>query len=314
MPGQTSGVERTGTRRAVVIGAGGFIGTELSTVLNETGTDTACFTRKTRFMPPDGLAYCLLTADVVFYLATSINPLLGEQHPEWVQEDHSLFAELLRRLSRVGKPPTVVLTSSGGTVYDPNIRPPFSEFSPPRATTAYGAAKLALEKELFAYSETIPGIILRLSNVYGPGQPATAGQGVLAHWLRSAREGSSLQIIGDPASTRDYVYIDDVVDCMHRILWADRTKLLEAWGNPLVLNVGSGEPTSIAQLAETVRMVAHRPLVFEQQPSRRFDRAHVWLDVRRARTAIGWQADTPLMDGVRTTWRAASPFAAGRSS
>ncbi|MFI1768594.1 NAD-dependent epimerase/dehydratase family protein [Streptomyces sp. NPDC020800] len=311
MPGLASRGERITIRRAVVIGAGGFIGRELSAVLHQTGIDTACFTRKAAFMPPVGLAHCLLTADVVFYLASSINPLLGEQHPERARADHRLFAELLRRLSQMQDPPTVMLTSSGGTVYDPDVRPPFSEVSPTRATASYGAAKLALEEELSAYSGTIPGIILRLSNVYGPGQRATAGQGVLAHWLRALHEGTPLRIIGDPASTRDYVYIDDVVDCMHRLVHADRSGLLATWGDPLVLNVGSGRPTSLAELADVVRTVVDRPLAFEHLPSRGLDRAHVWLDVRRARTAIGWQTRTSLTDGVRKAWRAAVPAAGG---
>ncbi|MYT32509.1 MULTISPECIES: NAD-dependent epimerase/dehydratase family protein [unclassified Streptomyces] len=314
MPGHASRAERITIRRAVVIGAGGFIGRKLSAVLNQSGIDTACFTRKAGFISPVGLAYCLLTADVVFYLASSINPLLGEQHPERAQADHRLFAELLRRLAQMPDPPAVMLTSSGGTVYDPDVRPPFSEVSSTRATSSYGAAKLALEEELSAYSDTIPGIILRLSNVYGPGQRATAGQGVLAHWLRSLQEGRPLRIIGDSACTRDYVYIDDVVDCMHRLLHADRSELLAAWGNPLVLNVGSGRSTSLAELADVVRTVVDRPLTFEHLPSRGLDRAHVRLDVRRARDAIGWQARTSLTDGVRAAWRAAVPAPAGHSS
>ncbi|MGW3054059.1 MULTISPECIES: NAD-dependent epimerase/dehydratase family protein [Kitasatospora] len=306
MPAQAFHAAQTGLRRAVVIGAGGFIGTGLSALLTRERIDTACFTRKARFMPPDGLAYAVLTADVVFYLASSINPTLGEQHPEWAHADHALFAELLRRLARMDRPPVVVLTSSGGTVYDPDDAPPFSELSPTRATTGYSAAKLALEQELFDRSDTIPGVILRLSNVYGPGQQGAAGQGVLAYWMRAAEEGRPLQIIGDPGSTRDYVYIDDVVECMHRISLVDRKELFATWGNPLVLNVGSGRPTSLAELADVVRTVTVREMVFDQVPSRQLDRAHVWLDVERIRSAIGWRAETSLADGIRAMWLARS--------
>lgn len=312
MPEHVSSTTRTRVCRAVVIGAAGFIGTSLSALLTGMRVDTACFTRKARFMLGGELAYCLLTADFVFYLASSINPALGEEHPEWAQADHALFAELLRGLARMKQPPTVLLTSSGGTVYDPGFDPPYSELSPTRATGGYGTAKLALEQELLSHSGAVPGVILRLSNVYGPGQRAAAGQGVLAHWLLAAREGRPLRIIGDPGASRDYVYIDDVIDCMRRVLVADGRELFTRWGNPLVLNVGSGVPTSLACLAETVRDVVRRELVFEQVPSRRLDRAHVWLDPERARHAVGWQAEMPLADGIRAMWDCSARERPGR--
>src|SRR5690348_3504344 len=124
-------IDRTGReiRRAVVIGAGGFIGSRLSSALTDCHVDTACFTRACRFLYQDELSYPLWTTPVVYYLASSINPALGEQHPEWATADHQLFATLLRGLSRVKSPPTVVLTSSGGTVYDADVPPPYSERS-----------------------------------------------------------------------------------------------------------------------------------------------------------------------------------------
>lgn len=122
--------------------------------------------------------------------------------------------------------------------------------------------------------------------------------------MSAAAEGRPLRIIGDPGTIRDYVYVEDVVDCMHRLLLADRRELLARWGNPLVLNIGSGKPTSLAQLSDVVRVVLDRDLTFEQLPSRQVDRARVWLNVDRARSALDWQPRTPLLDGVTAMWHA----------
>lgn len=301
MPATATKVTKSGVRRAVIIGAGGFIGHNLSALLTGLQIDTACFTRETRFLQRDGLNYFLHTADFIFYLATSITPALAEQHPEWAQADYALFAELVSRLTRTGRSPTVVLASSG-TVYDPDVSPPYSELSPTRPTGAYGAAKLALEQELVRHSAAVPSVILRITTVYGPGQRATSGQGVLAHWRKAAHEGRPLRIIGDPASTRDYIYIDDVIDCMYRIFLAEGQQLFSEWGNPLVLNVGSGVPTSLAVLADTVRGVVDPGLAFEYGPARPFDRVHVWVDIERARRALDWQPRTLMSEGIRAMW------------
>mgnify|MGYP001191869166 CR=1 FL=1 len=301
MPVTAVKAAKAGVRRAVVIGASGFIGYNLSTLLTGLRIDTACFTRETRFLQRDGLDCLLRTADFIFYLASSINPTLAEQHPEWAQADHALFAELVSRLARTGRPPTVVLASSG-TVYDPDVSPPYSELSPTRATEGYGAAKLALEQELVRHSAAVPGVILRISTVYGPGQRAASGQGVLAHWRKAAREGRPLRVIGNPGSTRDYIYIDDVIDCMYRIFLAEGQELFSEWGNPLVLNVASGVPTSLAALADTVREVVDPGLAFEYVPARPFDRVHIWADIERARHALGWQPRMRIPEGIRAMW------------
>ncbi|RSM44866.1 UDP-glucose 4-epimerase [Amycolatopsis balhimycina DSM 5908] len=289
--------------RAAVIGAGGFIGTRLSVALTNEHVDTACFTRVTRALDDsDELSYVLHRVPVIYYLASSINPTLGEQYPERAREDHRTFAKLLARLACRDEPPTVVLTSSGGTVYEQDVLPPYDERSPVRAVGRYGAAKLALEEELHAYSGRIAGVILRLSNAYGPGQRPGKGQGVLGYWLRAALDGRPLQVISDPGSTRDYVYIDDVVDCMWRIDNMVRDGLLGE-REPLVLNVGSGVGTSLTELVGIVRTVLGRDIPVQYTTGRELDRRHVWLDVGQAYQTLGWRPTTSLVDGVAAMWR-----------
>ena len=211
-------------------------------------------------------------------------------------------------LSAVGgaeKPPRVVLVSSGGTVYDPTEPPPYHEQSPVRPTTAYGKAKLALERTVERELPAEARTVVRVANAYGPGQQVGDGQGVIAHWLHAAAEGRPMVLIGDAATARDFVFVDDVADALVRVHLADRP--------PSVVNVGSGTPTSLGDLHDLVAAVVGRPAEsVVATPARRFDQSRTWLDVRIAEEALGWRPATPLAAGVEATWRALRiPSAAG---
>jgi UDP-glucose 4-epimerase len=284
----------------VIVGADGFIGQHLATALNAGSVPTTRYTRRDPLPCRDDQPAGTHGAATVFYLASSVTPALAEEHPEWVTADHLRFAAVLADLTRRPNPPTVVLTSSGGTVYDPDLPPPYREDSPTRATSRYGAAKLALEQQLIRYAATAPAVIVRLSNVYGAGQRLGKSQGVLAHWLHAAADGYPLHMIGDPNAVRDYVFVSDVVDCLCRIAARPHAS---GPAEPLILNVGSGEGTSLATLLATVESVVGRELVVERRPHRAVDRMETWLDVRRAAQVLGWRPRTSLADGIAAMWR-----------
>jgi UDP-glucose 4-epimerase len=289
-------------RRAAVVGADGFIGRRLAAALHTSGVPTTGYTRQRELFWRDAATAGADRPDVVFYLASSITPALAARHHDRILADHRRFAALLADLTRSPQPPTVVLASSGGTVYAPDLTPPYREDAPTRATSPYGAAKLALERLLLDRADAVPAVVLRLSNVYGPGQRTGKSQGVLAYWLRAAAAGQPLPLIGDPDAVRDYVYVDDVVDCMCRV--AVRTP---ARADPLVLNVGSGRGTSLRALLSTVERVVGRELRVDRMPARAVDRFAVWLDVERAARVLDWRPRTALIDGVAAMWRAAGP-------
>ncbi|MFI9388400.1 NAD-dependent epimerase/dehydratase family protein [Kutzneria sp. NPDC052558] len=290
-------------QRVAVVGAAGFVGRRLAAALLRAEVNTACLTRRSRFMLDNDVAHPLHRADIVFYLASSINPALGERHPEWAAADHELFSTLLERLSGLDSPPTVVLTSSGGTVYSPSCPAPYAETDPLRPNGSYGAAKLALEHELLNHADRLPAVVLRLSNVYGPGQAVGSGQGVLAYWLAAAARREPLTLIGNPDNTRDYVYVDDVVEALC-LVRSPVGRAAVAPGSPLVLNIGSGVSTSLSELAQVVQDVADVRLPVRLLPGRPFDRDHVWLDVRQAERTLGWRPRTSLLDGVAAAWQA----------
>jgi len=179
-----------------VIGAGGFLGSALTIVLGRARAQVAEYTRSVPFLPPGGeLHRGVAQARTVFWLASSINPAVAEARPDQVHADRKAFEGLIASVGFLTNPPRLILVSSGGTVYDPTQPPPYSEGAPVRPGCAYGRAKLELET-LLAGAGLPPGraVTLRVANAYGPGQPAARGQGVLAHWLRSAATGEPLVV------------------------------------------------------------------------------------------------------------------------
>jgi UDP-glucose 4-epimerase len=277
-----------------VIGAAGFLGTALVRAAMREGIACSTYTRAVPFLDEAGRpAAGLVAARTVYWMASSINPALAEAEPHRVTGDREAFEALLRALTPSPQPPRVVLLSSGGTVYDPSVPPPYRESSPTSPVGAYGRAKLDLERRL---AEANLGVAIRVANAYGPGQPARGGQGVIGYWLRAVAAGDEITIIGDPGTTRDYVYVDDVASALLAV---------NATAGPLppVLNVGSGHPVSLETLAELVRQTTGSSTPIRRQPARGFDVPHTWLDITLAGTALGWKPRVELRDGLAEAWR-----------
>jgi UDP-glucose 4-epimerase len=284
---------------ATVIGASGFLGSALTAELERSGEPVAEYTRSVPFLSQDGvLDRGIAEARTVFWLASSINPAVAESRPDRVVADRREFAALISAIRLIPKPPRLVLISSGGTVYDPTTPPPYSEDAPVRPRGAYGRAKLDLEA-LLAGADLPPGqaVTLRIANAYGPGQPAVSGQGVVAYWLRSAVRGEPLVVYGEPETTRDYLHVDDITQALLAVHRA--TAAL-----PPILNIGSGRPTTLRELALTVLDVAADPrLRLSFEPARTFDVPRTWLDIGLAAATLGWRPAVSLRDGIGSTWQ-----------
>ncbi|MDE3104757.1 MAG: NAD-dependent epimerase/dehydratase family protein, partial [Acidobacteriota bacterium] len=123
---------------------------------------------------------------------------------------------------------------------------PTPESAPMQPSSFYGLTKQVQEQTVLLFGRTlgIPSVALRYQNVYGPGQslknPYT---GILAIFSNLARVGSTLKVFEDGLESRDFVYVEDVVD-------ATVKSLLQPLEDSVALNVGSGERTSIQQVAE----------------------------------------------------------------
>lgn len=283
---------------AAVVGASGFLGSALVRTLRARGVRVGEYTRKAPFLAGPGMPDDhVVTARTVFWLATSINPAVADAEPWRAQGDRDTFASMLRTVEQLANPPRIVLISSGGTVYDPAVEPPYREDSATRPLSAYGRAKLELEATL--RDSALPddrGLVVRVANAYGPGQPAASGQGVIAYWLRALAKGESITLFGDPTTTRDFVYVDDIAEALAAVHE-------HAGALPPVLNVGSGVPTSLGELAELVCEVTGTPFSgVRRESARGFDTPHSWLEVSLAGGVLGWKPRTPLRTGLSSAW------------
>nr|QLG04880.1 PulS [Streptomyces sp.] len=286
---------------AAVVGANGFLGGSVMRALSRAGVEARGFTSAepaVRGTRPDP---ALRHADVVLYLASRISPVIAEREPERAAGEIAAFRVFLETLRENRRRPVVVLAASGGTVYDPQGEPPYEELAPVGPNSVYGKAKLEQEQALVHASEWIAPAVLRLSNVYGPGQRTNAGYGVIGHWMKALLAGERLRMLGDGGSSRDYVHVDDVASAMLAVL--NRVAALRSADRPTVLNIGAGSPTSLDDLHRHLEATVGRPVPVDREPARPFDRGDVWLDIRRAADVLGWRPEIGLAEGLADTWR-----------
>lgn len=277
-----------------MIGAAGFLGGALTAALERAGVTVSRVTRHDPLLTSDGsLVTELTSAATLYWAASSINPLIASREPERVAADLADFRRFCDAVHASPGSARVVLLSSGGTVYGTATTPPHGETTPPRPANDYGRAKLAMEEMLHAHE--VPSVVVRIANAYGPGQAAAPGQGVIGHWLRAVRDGSPVTVYGDLSTVRDYVYVDDLVDALMR--------LGRAADAPPLVNIGSGTPTTLREVAEAVEDVVGRRLDIRLEPARSFDIPASWLDVTLAAATVDWRPATGLRTGVERMWR-----------
>jgi dTDP-L-rhamnose 4-epimerase len=177
-----------------------------------------------------------------------------------------------------------------------------TEQCPPQPSSIYAATKLAQEHllRLAAESTSWSPVVLRLQNVYGPGQslqnPYT---GVLSVFVTQILAEQRLRIFEDGEIARDFVYVDDVVAALAA---AARAQLEPG----SVINVGSGQPRRILDVARLLLRLLGRPedRLDVTGEFRAGDIRFALADATRARELLGWQARVPLETGLAefTAW------------
>ncbi|WP_269509990.1 dTDP-L-rhamnose 4-epimerase [Burkholderia sp. IMCC1007] len=165
----------------------------------------------------------------------------------------------------------------------------------PRPTSVYGATKLAQEQVLRAWSlaTKTPLSILRLQNVYGPGQSLTNSYtGIVALFSRLAREKKVIPLYEDGHVTRDFVSIEDVADAIAASLAREPETLS-------LFDIGSGTATSILQMAQTVAAFYGAPAPTVTGAFRDGDVRHAACDIDVSLANLAWKPQWSLEEGVR---------------
>jgi UDP-glucose 4-epimerase len=188
-----------------------------------------------------------------------------------------------------------VVLASSGAVYGEQPEQPLREDMIPNPDSPYAVSKLAAE----TYVRTIgmlwgiETVSLRIFNAYGPGQQLPASHApVIPRFLKAAQSGASVVIFGDGNQTRDFVYVDDVVEALIAAASAPNV-------DRQVINVGSGVETSLNGLVAAIEQIMGRhlePIYNTGQPG---GVRRMCADLNRAQALLGFTPKTTLLDGLR---------------
>ena len=235
-------------------------------------------------------------AEVVFHLAAQADVRVSVARPAHDASINVIGLLHVLEGARAGGTRKVVFASSGGTIYgepDPSVLP-VDESQPEVPIAPYGVAKKVGTDYLRAY-RAVHGLdwtSLALANVYGPRQDPHGEAGVVAIFAGLLLAGKPCTIYGSGEATRDYVYVDDVVDAFVRAAGA---------GGENLFNIGTGQETSVNALYAAMAAnegVTDPPAYAEARPGE-LDRS--CLDAAKASRELGWSPQVGLADGVKAT-------------
>jgi UDP-glucose 4-epimerase len=140
--------------------------------------------------------------------------------------------------------------------------------------------------------------ILRPSNLYGPYQPYVPGFGIIRGIMEKLKRDEPVEIWGDGAIIRDYLYIDDLISaCLACRRWENEQKRFR------IYNVSSGRSMSISQLCDEIEEVTGRILKRVYLPGRAIDVKAVILDYSKIKKELGWQPVFEIKEGLKRTWQ-----------
>ena len=300
--------------RCLVTGVAGFVGSHLAESLLHAGYDVvgidgfnpyygaeikraniAAITQHAHFRLVEGdlcesdLASLVADVDRVFHLAgqPGVRGSWGVQFAEY--ERHNVLAtqRLLEALR--DKPHVRFVYASSSSVYG-DVPLPMSEDARPQPLSPYGVTKLAAEHLVQVYwrSYGLSANMLRFFTVYGPRQRPDMA---FNRFITAIGRGEPLTLYGDGNQTRDFTYVDDVVDaCM---------RAAECKASGEIVNIGGGSHVSVSDVLTHLGEITGKSVRVEHLPGQRGDAPHTAASIYRARGILGWQPKVSLVEGLQ---------------
>jgi UDP-glucose 4-epimerase len=293
----------------VVFGGGGFMGTNLCRRLLASGHHVRGFDRHCRF--PDDLrgiewhhgdftdpvmvATAIRDIDIVFHLVHSAVPSAANLATSADVEQNVIPSLKLLDLCRDLGVKRVIFASSGGTIYGCPQQIPTPETAPTEPICAYGISKLAIEKYLRLYEHlyALDFSVLRIANPFGPFQTASKGQGFVAAAISAGLADQPIDIWGDGSVTRDFIFIDDVMDAFEAAM--------RDLSEHRIFNIGTGRSRSLHHVIAATERLLGTKLRINWRPGRSIDTPVSVLAIDRARSALQWEPKIPFETGLAET-------------
>lgn len=298
--------------RILITGGAGFLGASLANRLVDEGHTVLALDDLTAGDPRRLAAEVLLTrgdvrdvpklwtllqgVDCVYHLAARVRVPESIHYPSEYNEVNVGGTVALMQAMRDTGVHRVVLASSGA-LYGEQEHQPIHERQTPHPNSPYGVSKIAAEYYVATLGTLydIETVSLRIFNTYGPGQDLPPSYPpVIPQALRQAQTGGSIVIFGNGSQTRDFVFVDDVVEAL--VLAA-----LVRSANRAVINIGSGQEVSISELARHVVRATDKRASILYNPTVPEGVSRLVADVRLARELLGWVPRTSLEEGLRLT-------------
>jgi CDP-paratose 2-epimerase len=332
-----SPIARTGSY-ALITGGAGFLGANLADRLASAGERVLIFDNLTRANVARNLAWlqqrhgdriavriadvrnagavrqATRGASVVFHLAAQVAVTSSVEDPVADFEVNARGTlNVLEALRRRSDPPPLIFASTnkvygklfgaaqlrrGERRYEPGpgIAPSVDESCPLDLFSPYGCSKGAADQYVLDYARVygVPTVVFRMSCLYGPRQFGTEDQGWVAHFLISALAGRPITIYGDGRQVRDLLFVDDAIEAY---LLA-RERIAEVGGRAFNLGGGPDNACSLLELLDHFARlgIALPPIGFA--PWRPGDQLYYVSDTARFERLTGWQARTPVADGL----------------
>jgi UDP-glucose 4-epimerase len=188
----------------------------------------------------------------------------------------------------------IIYASTGGALYGEPEYLPVDESHPVNPLAPYGASKHTVEHYLYIYGVNygLNYTVLRYPNIYGPRQNPHGEAGVIAIFTQKMLNSERPIIFGDGSATRDYVYIDDIVEA--NMLALDR-------GDRVICNLGSNRETSVNEIFHLLKAEFDFRLEPIREPRRAGEVYRIFLTNEKAKAELGWTPKVELEEGIKRT-------------
>jgi len=240
--------------------------------------------------------------EVVFHLAAQMDVRVSAAKPVYDAEVNVIGTINMLEAARLSGSRRFVFASTGGAIYGETDVLPTPEDSDINSEAPYGHAKYSAEGycDLWGRLHGLSTVSLRFGNVYGPRQDPLGEAGVVAIFCGKLRDRSQPTVFGDGLQTRDYIYVQEVVEAA-----------LIASANEVTgpFNIGTGKQSSVLDLVDVLRKLGRELEIigpeepFEAQfaPARAGEVQRSSLDPAKSREVLGFEARVPLEEGMRRT-------------
>ena len=267
----------------IVTGGEGFIG---SKIVVKTGANSFDLKSGQNVLDTGQFRKACTEAGAIFHLAAKISVPESIQKPdEYYQNNVQGTQSVADVADELGL--KIVFSSSAAVYGDTSTS--VSEDSVLKPKSPYAQNKIDGE-EILKKLKT-PSVALRYFNVYGPGQ-SDAYAGVITTFIKRALQNLDISIYGDGGQVRDFIFVDDVAE-------ANIAAMNYPGKTFEIFNIGSGVETTIKELAEKIVALTKSSSKIQYMPAREGDIVYSLADVSKAKKVLGWEAKTPLEQGLK---------------